>query len=287
VIPAKVIHALPYVGAIGIGLGIAGARSLILNPDFVLVRWYRAYTSLLGGYLRDLWLEVSPTAIVVGQAVAIAVIVGLGVHGDLPYWWAALLLAASGPALQLHLKAKKRIEALELQIDGFLLAYANTMKTVANPSTALFGVLDVLQNPIRQEIDRALREMRVGKSLEEALRNMSARVRNRTLDASLCAVLIGIQVGGDLPEVLTTTAGVIREMQRLEGVIRTKTADGRSQLWVLGAFPAVLYLAMSWMSPGFYDQMSTTVPGYALSAIAITVWISAIAMARKIVAVDI
>ena len=45
----------------------------------------------------------------------------------------------------------------------------------------------------------------------------------------------GRQVGGNLPKVLETTAHTLREMKRLEGVIRTKTADGRMQLWVIGA----------------------------------------------------
>ena len=101
------------------------------------------------------------------------------------------------------------------------------MKTVPGPAAALQACVPILQNPTRQEIERVVKEMRVGNTLEQALVNMSARIGSRTIDSALSSVLIGLQVGGNLPVVLETTAATIREMNRLEGVVRTKTGEGQ------------------------------------------------------------
>jgi hypothetical protein len=81
---------------------------------------------------------------------------------------------------------------------------------------------------MRQEVDLALKEMKVGSTLDQALLHMAARVGSRQLDSALSSILIGRQVGGNLPRVLETTAGTLREMRRLEGVVRTKTAGARA-----------------------------------------------------------
>src|SRR5262249_52556520 len=148
-----------------------------------------------------------------------------------------------------------RIEALELQVDSFLLAYANALKAIPNPAAALLTVVTVIKDPMRFEIDRVLKEMKVGASLEQALNGMSLRLKNRTLDSALSAILIGMQVGGDLPGVLATTAAALREMQRLDGVVKTKTAEGKAQLWVLAAFPFALIYLFNAVEPGYFEPL--------------------------------
>ena len=106
-----------------------------------------------------------------------------------------------------------------------------------------------------------MRLLRVGATLDQALLNIAARVGSKQLDNALSAVLIGRQVGGNLPKVLETTAAAIREMARLEGVVRTKTAEGKAQLWVLGALPMVLMLALNTMQPGYFDREFRTFKG--------------------------
>jgi tight adherence protein B len=116
---------------------------------------------------------------------------------------------------------------------------------------------------------------------------MAARVGSRQLDSALSAILIGRQVGGNLPKVLESTSAAIREMGRLDGVIRTKTAEGKMQLWVIGCLPLALSCGLNYAFPNYLDLLTTTVPGY---LIAITVgfcWVGALVMARKVLSIDI
>jgi tight adherence protein B len=281
------MNVLRAAAAGGVGLGLVAVGTLAASPDSLPRRLFDRYTAKLDTYIRLLPGSPSARTIAFGQIVAIVAIVAAAIFVEIPYWWAFLALAVFGPIGQLHSKKAKRMQQLELQVDGFLLAYANGLKAVPNPAAALLAVVGVLQDPMRYEVDRALREMRVGATLDQALQAMSARLRNRVLDNGLLAVHIGTQVGGDLPGILSTTAATLREMQRLDGVVKTKTAEGKSQLWVLAAFPFGLLFMFGKMSPGYFDPLRSSVVGYIVSGIAITFWVAAIAVARKILAVDI
>jgi tight adherence protein B len=76
-------------------------------------------------------------------------------------------------------------------------------------------------------------------------------------------------------------------MARLEGVVRTKTAEGKMQLWVLAVFPLLLILAINAINPGYFDPLTTSVIGYVFLFLAVLFWGGALIAARKILAVDI
>ena len=110
--------------------------------------------------------------------------------------------------------------------------------------------------------------------------------RARQLDSALSAVLIGRQVGGNLPSVLETTAMSLREMARLEGVVRTKTAEGKMQLWVLRSSRSPCLRAVLRV-PGYFDSLTESIAGYAVIILAVMFWFASLVVARKILAVDI
>jgi tight adherence protein B len=116
---------------------------------------------------------------------------------------------------------------------------------------------------------------------------MSGRVASRRLDAAITAILVGRQVGGNVPEILETTAASMREMTRLEGVVRTKTAEGKAQIWVLAAFPFVLLVAFSWASPGYFDPLAQTTVGSVCTVIGFGFWAASVLSAWRILKVDI
>src|SRR5688572_16251734 len=116
---------------------------------------------------------------------------------------------------------------------------------------------------------------------------MAARVGSRQLDSALSAILIGRQVGGNLPKVLETTASTLREMRRLEGVVRTKTAEGKAQLWVIALMPFAMLGGLNQLWPGYFAPLTSSIVGYIISTICATCWITSLVLARKVLNVDI
>jgi tight adherence protein B len=138
-----------------------------------------------------------------------------------------------------------------------------------------------------EELHLALKEMRLGNTLDQALLNMAGRIQSLQLDAALSGILIGRQVGGDLAKILETTADTLREMARLQGVVRAKTAEGKAQLGVLAAFPAVILFLFDTVSPGYFAPLSGSFVGYLIVIVAVAFWIASLVLARKVLSVDV
>ncbi len=282
------IEALKWAGAGLVVLALLLAAWAILDdPQGLPRRYWARYVVFLERKLRRMFLFTS------GQTIAVTqVLVALGLFAawivvDLPMWHVMIVLTLLGPAWWIERMREKRVQAIEEQIDGFVMSLANALKATPSIGDAIKSIASLLREPLRQEVELAVKEMRVGATLEQALLLMANRVGSRQLDAALSAVLIGRQVGGNLPRVLETTALSLREMARLEGVVRTKTAEGKMQMWVLALFPLFMIFALSSVSPGYFDPLTQTIAGYCVVVLAVMFWFASLIVARKILAVDI
>ncbi len=204
-----------------------------------------------------------------------------------PYCLVFALIVAAAPYWLLIRHQKKRIKMLEAGLDAFLTALADSLTTVPNLTEALQSQIELIEPPIKEEVVSVLAEVRLGRSLDDALKQMAARLALPGLDAAVGAALLGKRTGGDLPVILRRIAETIREMSRLEGVIRTKTAEGRSQAWVMGSVPPGLMLILekvdsNWLAPLWNDPI-----GWIMLGCAAVLEVSAVALIRKIMAVDI
>ncbi len=274
------------VGMVTVGL-LGATWAVVADPQGLPRRYWARYLAFLGRKLRQMFIWTDPKTIAIAQALGVGVCIALAVLIDLPLWW----LFAAGviilPGYQIEKMRKKRVDQIEEQLDGFILALANALKATPSLGDAFRSVQVIVPDPLRQEIELAVKEMRVGSTLDQALLMMAGRVGSRQLDSALSAVLIGRTVGGNLPKILETTAGSLREMRRLEGVVRTKTAEGKMQLWVLAIFPFILAAMIDAVSPGYFQPLTASVVGYMVTAIAILFWVGSLIAARKILAVDI
>jgi tight adherence protein B len=279
-----------HFGAAGLLLTTAALAFTVYSAtagDTIVLRYYRRYTAHLDRQLRLLFRSGSGHRIALAQLALLFLITVLGLSLDLEYWYALLAFPALLPAAHLAQKRREHVRRLEDQADALILGLANALKSVPSPSAAMASLAPVLPVPMRLEIDRLLKEMRVGSTLEQALLNMSARVKSPDLDAALSALLIGLQVGGNLPVVLENTAATIREMARLQGVVRTKTSEARAQLWVLALFPFVICYAFAELDPDYFTPLQRSFVGTLITAVSVVLWMASLMAARRILKVDV
>lgn len=270
---------------LGVGMGLFAAREA--SPSSAVSRLWGRYVAYLDRGLRALFLPESGRRIAMGQVAAMSAVVLLQVSSGIPVWPIWGIVIAVSPVAYLHHERDKRIERIEGQIDAFIVSLANALKTVPNPGAALEATTMVLASPMKQEIEQVLAEMRVGSTLEQGLIAMSARLRSKSVDVAVSTVLIGLRVGGNLPLTLERTAGAIREMNRLLGVVRTKTGEGRMQLWVLVFFPVFAVGVMDFVQPGYFAPLEHTLYGQIAVSVAVVFWLAALVVARNVLAVDI
>lgn len=252
-----------------------------------IYRSFARYVASLERKLRPMFIFTPGRQIAWGQVAVAFIILAAHIAFTIDFWWALLLVTAIAPTIWIEVQRRKRVEAIEMQLDSFILALANALKSTPSIGAAFNSVVSVVSEPIKSEVDLAVKEMKVGSTLDQALLHMAARVGSRQLDSALSAILIGRQVGGNLPKVLETTANTLREMRRLEGVVKTKTAEGKAQLWVIALLPFGMLVGLNMMFPGYFIPLTESILGYVIIAGCTASWVTSIVLARKILQVDI
>jgi tight adherence protein B len=199
-------------------------------------------------------------------------------------------LALTGVPLanvKLNMNRVKRVNRIDEQLDGWVTALANALKATPAIGEAIASTVSVVEPPIRQELDLAMKEYYLGTPLDQTLVNMADRIGSRTVRTVVTTLIVARTSGGNLPQTLESAAASLREMARLEGVVRSKTAEGKAQAYVISAIPIPVYFGLRSMQPEFYRVLETTNFGNFLFFIAGVFWVSAALLARKILAVDI
>jgi tight adherence protein B len=279
---------LKYGGALSL---IAGCALLVYrvagDPESLLNRYGSLYVAYLDRKLRNLLLEPRGRWIAIAQVVCGAAILALATTLGAGFAAVGLPLVAAVPAVYLEHLRRTRIKAIDAKLDAFALALANSLKATPSIGNALAYTEPMLAPPLRDEVGLALKEMRVGSTLDQALLNMASRVRSTNLDVALSSVLIGRQVGGNLPQILDTTATTLREMARLQGVVRAKTAEGKAQTIVLAIFPIAILVMFDGVSPGYFDALGESAAGWLIALLAVGLWLAAIVIARALIRVEI
>jgi len=257
----------------------------LANRNGWLRQSYQRYHDSLARELRTQFIELPPVRIIFGQLLAILACAGATLATHEPGWSLLVPLLAVAPRVLIERMRRRRVAAIERKLDGFVLALANALRASPSAGRALAMIQPVTPAPLDRELDLVLREMRVGSTLEQALSNLSARVRSFQLDAALSGLLIGRRTGGNVPTILDGAAQTLREMARLQGVLRARTAEGRAQANVLTAFPIALVFIFDLVRPGYFKPLTDSVLGITLMLVAIALWVSSVLMLRRIMAV--
>jgi tight adherence protein B len=181
------------------------------------------------GFLGSRWL----TAIGVGF-----------VFGFLPYFY-------------VRKKRRKRLNTLEEQLPESLDFLSRSMRAGHAFTITLQMVGEEIADPLGQEFRTLFNEQNLGASLEGALRNFAERVPLLDVRFFTSSVLLQRQTGGNLAEILTRLAYVIRERFRLKGQVRAASAHGRLTATILVMLPICLCLGLLLVAPGYLQGMAT------------------------------
>jgi len=265
---AAVVH---YFGSPGAAGRVAAARQIVL----------------LNEKLKFLRMPPRGLLIVGLQGAAVVGSFGYAVAQSQPLVAVTLPAIVFLPIVFLNQRVALRIAALEAQIEPWLNAIANALKASPSLGEAISASASLVGAPMREEVDVVIKEYELGTPLDRALESFAQRMNSKTLNGCVMALQIARRSGGNLPEMLESAATALREMARLEGVVRTKTAEGKAQAFVIGMIPAPMVLLINWLEPTFLDPLLVTFTGHLILGAAAVLWASAIALSRKILDVDI
>ena len=106
-----------------------------------------------------------------------------------------------------------------------------------------------MADPLGQEFRALFNEQNLGAPIDIALRNFTTRVPLLDVRFFTSSVLLQKQTGGNLSEILSRLAYVIRERFRLKGQVKAASAHGRLTATILTLLPVATMLACSLWLP--------------------------------------
>ena len=161
-----------------------------------------------------------------------------------------------GPIFWLRWRQKKRLKDFEQQLPDAIDMLVSAMKAGYSFQAATQFIGEEMIAPIGPEFARFYDEQRLGIDVRTALIGMQSRLDSIDLKMFVTAVLIQRETGGNLGEVLSSLADLIRQRIAMKGQIQTLIAEPKLSARFLAVLPVIVFTVLSAMNPNFFDPMT-------------------------------
>jgi len=191
------------------------------------------------------------------------------------------------PQLVIKVLQAQRKARFASQLPDALILIASSIRSGYSFLRAIQVVADQMPLPISEEFSRILKETNLGGSMETSFRNVLKRVPSYDLDLVITAVLIQMQVGGNLADIMDTIAETIRERVKLQREISALTAEGRLSGIVCFLMPVFLAIVMTVLNPEYMNPLYHTSIGLTMLAGAFILQVIGGLIIKKMLSVDV
>ncbi len=195
-------------------------------------------------------------------------------------------LVLIGSLLFVNNVASRQRKKFESQLPDTLNLLATSLRAGYSLLQALEAVGEEAPEPTRREFGRAIAEIRLGRQMEDALSDIAERMTSQDFEWTVLAINIQREVGGNLAEVLQTTAETMVQRNRLRREMKALTAEGRISAIVLSLMPIFLFLFIMGANPGYMKPLITTTIGLVVIGAGLVFIGIGILWMQKIVKVD-
>lgn len=181
----------------------------------------------------------------------------------------------------------KRMGDFVDQFSDALGVMSNGVRSGQTIFQTLEGLVEDFNDPLREEIEEVLAELRMGVPLEDALLHWVERTPNEDLEIAATALIVQRQTGGNVSEILETVAKTIRERNKLFKQIKSLTGQGRMSGWVMTLLPIGLFFVLYLITPARVGLLVSHPLGLVMTAIGLGMIGIGGYFIRKIVTIDV
>ncbi len=179
-------------------------------------------------------------------------LVGMAVGYGLLAFGLSVILAALSMVLFLTLVRRRRIAKFSEQLPDAVDVIVRGVKS-GYPFTVALGLVGKeMSDPVGTEFGMTSDEISFGSDMGTALDNLYTRVGHEDLLYLTMAIKIQTQTGGNLAEILSRLARLLRERAMLRLKVRSITAEGRLSAVFLTAMPFVIFGIVNLIRPDYY-----------------------------------
>ncbi len=182
--------------------------------------------------------------------------------------------------------ASRHRKKFENQLPDTLNLLSTSLRAGYSLLQAVEGVGEEAPEPTRREFGRAMAEIRLGRPMEAALSDIAVRMDSTDFEWAVVAIEIQREVGGNLAEVLQTTAETMVHRNRLRREMKALTAEGRISAVILSVMPLALFLFIYLGNPSYMEPLLSSTTGLVVLAGAVVFIGIGIFWMQKIVKVE-
>lgn len=222
---------------------------------------------------------------------AILAIMGLyvGVVLAEKLWVAFVLCGLFGylPIAYVRRLKDKRMDRFQTQLPEALDLMSRALKAGHTFGGAMRMVADEFEDPIAGEFRLTLDEINFGMDADRALANLQDRVDVTDLRFFVVSVNIQRETGGNLAEIISNIARLVRERFLLFGKVRILSAEGRISALLLSALPFFITGVLYVINPDYISLLWTTELGKGMAWGAIISMVLGILSMRRMVRIKV
>lgn len=243
----------------------------------------------LARLLKSSGLDRSIERHVVLSAVAALILFVVLWLADLPLPLAGGLALLGGlllPILHLRFLVGRRMKAFATDLPDALDLIVRGVRAGLPLVECLRLAANEWHDPLRREFFQIMNDLNIGLSIRDAVARFADRVPVR--EARLFAIVIAIQSqsGGNIAEVLTNLANMLRDKASLQGKLVSMTAEARTSALIIGSVPILLVGAVGLLSPDFLRPLFDTAKGNFILAASVGWMLVGMLVMRSMMKVD-
>ena len=241
---------------------VGGADSFVRSPNGDERSLAQRLSEHFSGYPFAVHLEelilYAGTADTVGSVILTSGVLAIGFGmaakiflGQLPMIAGAVLLGASAKYLLLRKKKAKRLKKYSEALPDAIELMARALRAGHSLPSSIEVISEQSPEPLASEFGRCFQQQKFGIPFRDSLIEMGMRMPSKDLHFLITAILVQKETGGDLTQILDRATSVIRERVRIEGEIKTYTAQGRLTGWILSGMPVAMLILINFITPGY------------------------------------
>jgi tight adherence protein B len=194
-----------------------------------------------------------------------------------------IALAALLPVLYLRIRSGRRRNQMEAQIPDLMDLLASGLRAGFSFFQSLQHASTQMDSPLGPTLEHVIAEMTVGIDVETALRRWVDRTGSLDLELGVSAILIQREVGGNLAEVLDNISGIMRDRREAQMEMRSMTAQGRMEGWVISLLPITLGAFFTLAKPEYMSVLFNTPQGVRMLTLSAVSGVIGIFLVNRIV----
>ena len=191
------------------------------------------------------------------------------------------------PSLWYKSAKKRRLREIERQMPDALAMVAGSLRAGASLNIALDNLVAEQPPPLSQEFDMLLKEQRLGVDLDISLSNMEKRIPLQDFSMLATALRINREVGGNLADTIQSLGETLRRKGTMEGKIKSLTAQGQMQGYVMTGLPVLLAVLLNFLEPEAMEKLWTTTVGWVVIVVIVIMEVMGYTMIKKITSIDV